>query len=378
MVRTAAPLPVGRRARPARAAAAPGRPRAHASSSSWASTSKALHDSASPIRSRTAPKLGVRRRADLHDAAHRAMLETANAEAERLKDEFVGVEHLLIAIADERDGDAARILREFSVDKERIYRALQEVRGSARVDSPPAESHYQALEKYASTSREAARAGQARPGDRPRGGDPARHADPQPAHEEQPGDHRRGRRRQDRRSSRASRRRSSPATCRRTCGTSACWRSTWARWSPARSSAASSRSGCRRSWTRSSAPRARSSSSSTSCTRSSAPAAPRARSTPRTMMKPALARGELHVIGATTLDEYRKYIEKDTALERRFAPVYVDEPSVEETIEILQGPAAALRGAPQGEDHGRGARGGGAALATATSPSASCPTRRST
>ena len=46
-----------------------------------------------------------------------------------------------------------------------------------------------------------------------------------------------------------------------------------------------------------------------------------------TMMKPALARGELHVIGATTLDEYRKHIEKDPALERRFAPVYVDEPS---------------------------------------------------
>ena len=56
-----------------------------------------------------------------------------------------------------------------------------------------------------------------------------------------------------------------------------------------------------------------------------------------TMMKPALARGELHVIGATTLDEYRQYIEKDPALERRFAPVYVDEPSVEETIEILKG-----------------------------------------
>lgn len=55
------------------------------------------------------------------------------------------------------------------------------------------------------------------------------------------------------------------------------------------------------------------------------------------MLKPMLARGELHCIGATTLDEYRKYIEKDPALERRFQPIFVDEPSVEDTISILRG-----------------------------------------
>ncbi len=55
------------------------------------------------------------------------------------------------------------------------------------------------------------------------------------------------------------------------------------------------------------------------------------------IMKPALARGEIRVIGATTVDEYRKYIEKDPALERRFQPIYVDEPSEEETLEILKG-----------------------------------------
>ncbi|MCX6044887.1 MAG: ATP-dependent chaperone ClpB [Chloroflexi bacterium] len=55
------------------------------------------------------------------------------------------------------------------------------------------------------------------------------------------------------------------------------------------------------------------------------------------MLKPLLARGELHAIGATTLDEYRKYIEKDAALERRFQPVFVDQPSVEDTISILRG-----------------------------------------
>src|SRR5215218_10493854 len=55
------------------------------------------------------------------------------------------------------------------------------------------------------------------------------------------------------------------------------------------------------------------------------------------MLKPMLARGELHTVGATTLDEYRKHIEKDAALERRFQPVFVDEPSVEDTISILRG-----------------------------------------
>ncbi|HQA28592.1 MAG TPA: ATP-dependent Clp protease ATP-binding subunit, partial [Brevefilum fermentans] len=55
------------------------------------------------------------------------------------------------------------------------------------------------------------------------------------------------------------------------------------------------------------------------------------------MLKPALARGELQCVGATTLDEYHKYIEKDAALERRFAPIYVEEPSVDDTIEMLYG-----------------------------------------
>ena len=55
------------------------------------------------------------------------------------------------------------------------------------------------------------------------------------------------------------------------------------------------------------------------------------------LLKPMLARGELHCIGATTLNEYRKYIEKDAALERRFQPVMVAEPTVEDTIAILRG-----------------------------------------
>src|SRR5690242_11423246 len=55
------------------------------------------------------------------------------------------------------------------------------------------------------------------------------------------------------------------------------------------------------------------------------------------LLKPALARGELHCVGATTLDEYRKHVEKDAALARRFQPVFVEEPTVEDTISILRG-----------------------------------------
>ncbi len=54
------------------------------------------------------------------------------------------------------------------------------------------------------------------------------------------------------------------------------------------------------------------------------------------MLKPALSRGEMQCIGATTLDEYRKYIEKDSALERRFQPIFLEEPTVEETVKILE------------------------------------------
>ena len=55
------------------------------------------------------------------------------------------------------------------------------------------------------------------------------------------------------------------------------------------------------------------------------------------LLKPALARGELHCVGATTLDEYRKHVEKDAALARRFQPVFVSQPTVEDTISILRG-----------------------------------------
>ena len=96
------------------------------------------------------------------------------------------------------------------------------------------------------------------------------------------------------------------------------------------------------------------------------------------LLKPALARGELHCIGATTLDEYRKHVEKDAALARRFQPVFVGEPTVEDTISILRGlkEKYELHHGVRITDAAH--RGGGDAVATATSPTASCPTRPST
>ncbi len=95
------------------------------------------------------------------------------------------------------------------------------------------------------------------------------------------------------------------------------------------------------------------------------------------LLKPMLARGELRAVGATTLDEYRKHIEKDAALERRFQPIFVGEPDVEDTIAILRGlkeryevhHGVRIR-TPRSSPPPRSP--------PATSPTASCPTRRST
>src|SRR5438270_386441 len=90
--------------------------------------------------------------------------------------------------------------------------------------------------------------------------------------------------------------------------------------------------------TRCSPPCARSAARTASPIRKPSPATWRSGAMPAAnLLKPALARGELRAIGATTLDEYRKHIEKDAALERRFQPVLVDQPTVEDTISILRG-----------------------------------------
>ena len=95
------------------------------------------------------------------------------------------------------------------------------------------------------------------------------------------------------------------------------------------------------------------------------------------ILKPMLARGELQTIGATTLEEYRKYLEKDSALERRFQPIKVAEPSVADTIAILEGLRTATR-ITTGSGSPTRRWSTPPTWPTATSPTGTCPTRRST
>ncbi len=272
------------------------------------------------------------------------MLEAANNEATRLKDEYVGVEHLLIAIADARDGDAQKLMDEFQITKERIYAALRQVRGSARVDSPTAESHYQSLAKYARDLTEFARQGEL---------DPVIGRDVEVARVMQVLNRRT---------------KNNPvligeAGVGKTAIVEGLAQRIVDEDVPDRLKgkrvlaldmgallAGSKFRGEFEERLQAVMNEVRSSHGEiilfidelhTVVGAGGADGAIDAAN----MLKPALARGELRVIGATTLDEYRQHIEEDPALERRFSPVYVDEPSEEDAIAILKG----LR--PRYEEH---------------------------
>ncbi len=263
------------------------------------------------------------------------LLETANAEADRLKDEYVGVEHLLTAIADERDGESAAILHEFGVDKDKLYNAIRDLRGGARVDSPTAESRYGALEKYSVDLTEMARQGK---------------LDPVIGREDEI-------------------RRVMQILNRRTKNNPVIIGETGV-------GKTAIVEGLAQKIVAGDVPDNLKNKRVVALDMGSMVAGSKFRGEfeerlkavidevrrgtgeiilfideihqvvgagsaegaidASTMMKPALARGELQVVGACTLDDYRQYIEKDAALERRFAPVYVDEPSVDETIEMLR------------------------------------------
>jgi ATP-dependent Clp protease ATP-binding subunit ClpC len=264
------------------------------------------------------------------------MLEVANAEAERLKDEYVGVEHLLIAIADNEESGAQRLLAGFGITKEAIYRALQEIRGSARVTSPTAEARYQSLEKYSVDLTQAARENKL---------DPVI-----------------GREIEVRRVMQILNRRTKnnpviigEAGVGKTAIVEGLAQRVAAGEVPDNLQnkrilaldmgalvAGSKFRGEFEERLKAVMEEVKQSAGEVilfidELHNVMGAGGAEGAIDASNLMKPALARGELHAIGATTLDEYRTRIEKDPALERRFAPVYVEEPSIEDTIAILRG-----------------------------------------
>jgi ATP-dependent Clp protease ATP-binding subunit ClpB len=263
------------------------------------------------------------------------LLDRADDEAKRLKDEYVSVEHLLVAVAQDKGG-AGEALRSAGATADRILGALKELRGGARVTSQEAESQYRSLEKYAKDLTELARAGK---------------LDPVIGRDDEI-------------------RRVIQILSRRTknnpvlVGDPGVGKTAIAE-------------GLARRIADGDVPEGLKGKRLLSLDLASLVAGAKFRGEfeerlkgvlkeviasegeiilfidelhtivgagaaegamdAGNMLKPALARGELHAIGATTVDEYRKHLEKDPALERRFQPVFIGEPSVADTISILRG-----------------------------------------
>ena len=264
------------------------------------------------------------------------VMQKADEEAARLKDEFISTEHLFIAIVSDDKGDAAKILHGAGITQEKVYAALQKLRGSRRVDDARAESKYRSLQKYGRDLTELARKGE---------------LDPVIGREEEI-------------------KRVMQILTRRTknnpviVGEAGVGKTAIAE-------------GLAQKIAADDVPDSLKGRKVIALDMGSLVAGSKFRGEfeerlkavidevkeakkevvlfideihnvvgagaaegaidASNMLKPALARGELQCIGATTLDEYRKRIEKDKALERRFQPVFVEEPTVEQSIEILKG-----------------------------------------
>ncbi|HJO82330.1 MAG: AAA family ATPase [SAR202 cluster bacterium] len=264
-----------------------------------------------------------------------ALLGRAKAEADRLGDEFIGSEHLLVALTQEDEGDVARVLREHGVDTERVYQALQKVRGNHRVTDPRAESHYQSLERFSIDLTQLARDGR---------------LDPVVGRNMEIG-------------------RAMQTLIRRTKNNAVLI-------GGAGVGKTAIAEGLAQAIVSEDAPDELAGRRVLALDMGLLVAGSKFRGEfeerlkavmeeikqakgeiilfideihnvvgagaaeggldASNLMKPALARGELQCIGATTEEEYRRYIEKDAALERRFQPVLVEEPDADTAIEMLK------------------------------------------
>jgi ATP-dependent Clp protease ATP-binding subunit ClpC len=264
------------------------------------------------------------------------IIDLANEEANRLKDEYISTEHIFLAILTERNTPAARILESAGLTRDRVYDAIQDLRGGQRVTDPQAETKYRTLEKYSRDLTQLAREGKL---------DPVIGRDNEILRLIQ---------------ILSRRTKNNPVLI----GEAGVGKTAIAE-------------GLAQKIATNDIPEILSGKRVVALDLGAMIAGSRFRGEfeerlkavmeevqrakgdvilmidelhtvvgagaaqgamdASNMLKPALARGELQCIGATTLDEFHKHIEKDAALERRFAPIYVDEPSVEDTIKMLHG-----------------------------------------
>src|SRR5512137_3004217 len=264
------------------------------------------------------------------------IIDLANEEANRLKDEYISTEHIFLAILTERNTPAARILEAAGLTRDRVFDAIQDLRGGQRVTDPQAETRYRTLDKYSRDLTQLAREGKL---------DPVIGRDTEIMRLIQ---------------ILSRRTKNNPVLI----GEAGVGKTAIAE-------------GLAQKIANNDVPEILSGKKVVALDLGSMIAGSRFRGEfeerlkavmeevqrsqgdiimmidelhtvvgagaaqgamdASNMLKPALARGELQCIGATTLDEYHKYIEKDAALERRFAPIYVDEPSIEDAIKMLHG-----------------------------------------